>query len=978
MGTLPATSTGSALFADISGFTNLTEILSRNLGPRRGAEELTRLLNEVFGPITRAIHEHGGSVISFGGDSVTSWFDGDDGYRATAAALSLRSFIQVFRSQETGGPAGDIDIKVAVVSGQARRVRVGRPEYSYMDLLAGQVVEALSSEAELLQRGEVAVSREVAEALGFRAEIRTVSSAGHVRFLVDGLAEEPDPVISIDDYAIDEPTARDWLLPNVHEQLEQRLQGLMAELRDVVAVFVGFEGIDHVHDDDAGTSLDACVSWAQEVLGKYEGVVLQVLIDDKGCHLYAVFGASISHEDEARRAVIAALELTEPSPESGVNAEVRIGIASGMAYVGSYGGPSRMTYGAHGPVVSLAARIMQQTPPGEVHVTEEIAAEPSARVDFTLVGPGEFRGIDRAVTIHRATAVIGRGPADISRRLSDGGLVGRDRERGVVTSRLAQLHAGKGGTILIEGPAGIGKSRLLKDFVEQAELLGTSIITSSGEEIDQATAFYAWRPVLRQLFGDGIDAEEKLLEFVANDPWLDERRGLLAPMVSVGCRGLRPDCWDGVRAPWREHFASPHCDRPWRSPGLRSLRHRHRRCPLGRLGLVGNGGESGAGDPGVLLVIATRPFGEGSGRNAPVEYERLIEDEHTEHVVLTELEPTEVMQLVEQCLGVTSVPGPVVEMIIEQAEGHPYFSEEIAFALRDAGLLVIENGESRLASNVQDLRDVDFPNTVQDIIIGRFDRLSARQQSILKVASVIGREFSIDTLVEIYPVEMDAAEAVESLQGLATLDLMQEVVLDRSRYRFRHAITRDIAYGLLLFSQKTGLHRAVATSLEAAHTDDLDAVATTLAYHWRNSLSAESESGDVDKALDYLGRAGRTSLRNFAHREAIGFLTDAIDLATSGADGVGPSQEVPAQTLARMEQDLAEAYLGMGRVDRSADHFERSLQLHGYPVGSWQVRCRGEAPHGLSHAGAPSTVPIRCLGRTCRVEGRFDRGRDRL
>ena len=118
MGTLPATSTGSALFADISGFTNLTEILSRNLGPRRGAEELTRLLNEVFGPITRAIHEHGGSVISFGGDSVTSWFDGDDGYQATAAALSLRSFIQVFRSQEAGGPAGDIDIKVAVVSGQ--------------------------------------------------------------------------------------------------------------------------------------------------------------------------------------------------------------------------------------------------------------------------------------------------------------------------------------------------------------------------------------------------------------------------------------------------------------------------------------------------------------------------------------------------------------------------------------------------------------------------------------------------------------------------------------------------------------------------------------------------------------------------------------------------------------------------------------------------------------------------------------------
>ena len=849
-----------------------------------------------------------------------------------------------------------------------------------MDLLAGEVVEALSAEAELLQPGEVAVSRKVAEVLGFDAELRTLSIDGHVRYLVEGLATEPDRVIAIDDYAIDEVAAQEWLLPNVHEQVDQRLQGLMAELRDVVAVFVGFEGIDHVHDVDAGASLDACVSWAQEVLGKYEGVVLQVLIDDKGCHLYAVFGASISHEDEARRAVIAALELTEPSPESGVTSKVKVGIASGVAYVGSYGGPNRMTYGAHGPVVSLAARIMQQTPPGEVHVTGEIAADPSSRVDFVMVGQREFKGIDRAVTIHRASAVDGHGQADTSRRLSDGGLVGRDRERGVVASRLAQLHAGEGGTILIEGPAGIGKSRLLKDFVEQAELLGTTIISSTGEEIESATAFYAWRPVLRQLFGgEGTEAEEELLAFVARDPWMDERKGLLAPMVSAAVE-------DSVLIAGMESELRG-------ENTLRLLTAIVRGAPRASAPFVividdGHWVDSASWAmaeravreiPALLLVIATRPFGEGSGRNAPVEYERLVADEHTEHVVLTELEPAEVMQLVEQCLGVTSVPGPVVEMIIEQAEGHPYFSEEIAFALRDAGLLVIENGESRLAPNVRDLRDVDFPNTVQDIIIGRFDRLSARQQSILKVASVIGREFSVDTLVEIYPVEMDAAEAVESLQSLAVLDLMQEVVLDRSRYRFRHAITRDIAYGLLLFSQKTGLHRAVAISLEAEHADDLDAVATTLAYHWRNSLSTDSESGDVDKALYYLGAAGRTSLRNFAHREAIGFLTDAIDLATPGAaGGIGPSQEVPGADPGPAGTGPGRGLSGHGSgrsQRRPLRTFARAPRL---PGRSWQVRCRGEAPRCLGHAGSPSAVPVRCVGRPRRVEGGPDRGSHRL
>jgi class 3 adenylate cyclase/tetratricopeptide (TPR) repeat protein len=934
LGTLPATSAGAALFADISGFTHLTEVLSRNLGPRRGAEELSRLLNQVFGPTTTAIHEHGGSVISFGGDSVISWFAGDDGSQATAAALSLRSFIQVFREQEAGGPAGDIDIKVAVVHGTSRRVRVGRPEHAYMDLLAGEVVETLSSEAGLLQRGEVAVSRDVAEALGFRAELRTVTSEGRVRYLVDALVSEPDRVIAIDDYTIDQAVARQWLLPDVHERIEQRLQGLLAELRDVVAIFVGFEGIDHVNDDDAGAALDACVSWAQDVLAKYEGVVLQTLIDDKGCHLYAVFGASVSHEDEARRAVIAALELAEPSPESGVTTAVRVGIAKGMAYVGSYGGPNRMTYGAHGPVVSLAARIMQQTPSGMVYVTEQIATEPSPRVEFSMIGPTAFKGVDRAVTIYRANAVDDHGSSSTSRRLSEGGLVGRDTERGIVSARLAQLHAGQGGTILIEGTAGIGKSRLLRDFVEQAELLGTTVITTSGEEIEQATAFYAWRAVLRQLFGGvGIDAEGELLEFVASDPWLEERKGLLATMVSGGVEdsdliaGMEPELRgeNTLRLLTEVIRGAPRASAPfvividdghWVDSASWAMAERAVREV-----------------PSLLLVVATRPFGEGSGRYAPDEYQRMLESEQTEHVVLSELDPADVMQLVENCLGVKSIPGPVIEMIIEQAEGHPYFSEEIAFALRDAGLLVIENGESRLAPNVQNLRDVDFPNTVQDIIIGRFDRLSARQQSILKVASVIGREFSVDTLVEIYPADLDVAEAIESLRSLVVLDLVYEATLDRSRYRFRHAITRDIAYGLLLFSQKSELHRAVAASLERAHADDLDPVATTLAYHWRNSLSAESGSGDVDKALDYLGRAGRTSLRNFAHREAIGFLTDAIDLATPDGSDAGPSHAVPARTLARLEQDLAEAYLGMGRIDRSADHFERSLELHGYPVG---------------------------------------------
>jgi tetratricopeptide (TPR) repeat protein len=319
----------------------------------------------------------------------------------------------------------------------------------------------------------------------------------------------------------------------------------------------------------------------------------------------------------------------------------------------------------------------------------------------------------------------------------------------------------------------------------------------------------------------------------------------------------------------------------------------------------------------------------------------MLDDDSTTHIALGELESTDALELVEYSLGVTSLPGPVSELIVEQAGGHPYFSEEIGFALRDAGLLIIENGESRLAPEVHDLSEIDFPQSVQEVIKGRFDRLSVSEQTILKVASVIGREFDSETVAEVYPVDITASQVEDNLQAVVPLDLILPVVGDEGRYRFRHAITRDIAYGLLLYSQRHELHAAVARWMEAQHADDPDAVLAPLAYHSRNSLSPESTPEEVDRALDYLGRAGRKSLRSFAHREAIGFLNDAVAIASGEARGdlagVRAGTPVPDRVRARWAQDLAEAHLGMGRVDQSALHFEEALQLHGHPMGKGRL-----------------------------------------
>ena len=143
---LPDRVSGSALFADISGFTALTEALAAELGPQRGAEELTANLNRVFHAIIAELDAYGGDVIYFSGDAITCWIDGDDGMRAVACGLSMQETIAREGHVSTpGGTNVQLGMKVAVVVGQARRFVVGDPEIQLIDVLAGRLVDELAA-----------------------------------------------------------------------------------------------------------------------------------------------------------------------------------------------------------------------------------------------------------------------------------------------------------------------------------------------------------------------------------------------------------------------------------------------------------------------------------------------------------------------------------------------------------------------------------------------------------------------------------------------------------------------------------------------------------------------------------------------------------------------------------------------------------------------------------------------------------------
>src|SRR5215212_1647980 len=308
---LPTTAWGAALFADISGFTPLTEALVRELGPRRGAEELTRQLDLIFSDVIAEVDRYRGSVIGFAGDAITCWFDGDDGRRAVACALAIQQVMQQIGTLATpSGAVVTLAIKVAVTVGPVRRFQVGDPAVQRIDALGGTTLYRMADAEHQAQKGDVVVGAEVVTNLGALLSVREwrEDHESGERFAVVARLNGPvaaDPWAILPGDALAEEQVRPWLPAAIYQRLQAGQGQFLAELRPAVALFLRFAGLDFDGDESVGRKLDAFTRWAQRIISRYDGTLLQLSIGDKGSYFYAAFGALLAHEDDPSRAVAA-------------------------------------------------------------------------------------------------------------------------------------------------------------------------------------------------------------------------------------------------------------------------------------------------------------------------------------------------------------------------------------------------------------------------------------------------------------------------------------------------------------------------------------------------------------------------------------------------------------------------------------------------------------------------------------------------
>jgi predicted ATPase/class 3 adenylate cyclase len=861
--TLPERVHGAALFADISGFTALTEALAQELGSQRASEVLTGHLNRVFHAVIEELHRYGGDVIYFSGDALTCWLDGDDGSRAVASGIGMQDAIsREGKVMTPGGLSLQLELKVAIAVGPARRFVVGDPEIQLIDVLAGGLVDRIAAVEQLAEKGEVLAHESALAALGdqfVRGETRMSEEAGTVS-VVRGAAHaaphqtqrQAQPQA---DSELPAELARQWLLAPVYDRLTAGRGEFLAELRPAYPVFLSFTGIDYDADASAGEKLDEFVRAAQHVLASYGGNLLQVTLGDKGAYLYGVFGTPLAHEDDAARACAAALEL-QALEHSTAAREIRIGITYGRLHSGTHGHAKRRTFCCLGDAVNLAARLMSKAPSGGVYISDLVQRRLADGFTWAQLEPLTLKGKAAPVTAYALIGASSRRSRRVERYQLP--LVGRTQEIGVLDARLQEAVRGKGRIVGLSAEAGMGKSRLVAEFIRTTRRRGVRVAVGECQSFGTNAGYVVWHEIWRALFGldEGLPADEQIAALeralgeidaalVPRVPLLDAVLGLPIPdteltdafdpqLRKTSLENLLADC---LRAKARrEPFVLVLEDCHWLDPLSRDL-----------LGVIARTIAAAA----VLLVVVYRPEAALPQDGALGTLRGL---EEIELALLDELQMSAVVEAkLSQLVGESGkASASLRDLVVSRAQGNPFYAEE---------LLNYVHGQGVDLSDRRALSALELPESLHSLVLSRIDTLPEAPRTTLKVASVLGRTFRAPMLPGVYPEIGGIDDVRANLQALRRVDL---VIPDREAdesFLMKHAVTQEVAYESLPYALRATLHGQVGAYLER-QTDATERRLDLLAHHYWHSA-------EEPKKRRYLRLAAEQAQASYANAAAI-------------------------------------------------------------------------------------------------------------
>ena len=658
---------------------------------------------------------------------------------------------------------------------------------------------------------------------------------------------------------------------------------------------------------------------------RYEGTLARLM----GDAVLAFFGAPIAHEDDSERAIHAALEIVHGAGlyaaklerEQGIQGfNVRAGINTGLVVVGEVGSDLRVEYTAMGDAVNLAARMEQSAPPGGILITHDTYRHVRGVFDVLPQEPLHVKGKSEPIQTYlvqgakaRAFRVGLRGIEGIETRM-----VGREAELLVLQNNyLDALDEAETHVVTVVGDAGVGKSRLLDEFLDWAEVQPEAFYYFKGQAsaVSQAVPFSLWRDLLAYRFQilDSDPATTVLRKFREGMAGVleAEKGDLVGQLVGFDLAAAGSEAVQAL-------LGSPNFGQLARAYMLQYFR-----------GLLGQGpavilledlqwaddssldlvAEVVAGIPEapLLIVAAARPalFEQrpnwGEGQEA---YKRL------------EVEPLSrraSRDLVEEILRkAVQVPGELRDLIVEAADGNPYYVEELVKMLIEDGVIV--RGEPLWQVEVERLAEVRVPPTLTAVLQARLDALPQEEKAVLQRAAVVGRLFWDSVVGELAGDAEECIEVAPLLGALRERELVfqreQSAFADAREYIFKHTILRDVTYETVLLKLRRRYHGQVARWLEAHAGERLGEYLGMIAGHYELA-------GEPVKAAEYLRRSGQEAHRTSADRDARAAFERALRLLPPELEG----------ERALVAVELGQVLVRLGELVTAGVQFEEGLAL---------------------------------------------------
>jgi predicted ATPase/class 3 adenylate cyclase len=898
------------MFIDLTDFTPLTEQMMQK--DKDGAEQLSVLLNGIFGPLVGLVYKYGGFVPYFAGDAFTGIFP------IQKDSIEVPDFIQVaneMRDLVRGLPPVEqfrVGVKLGLSEGNVEWGIVGGNSLNFY--FKGEAIDGSSNAQKKASEQEIITDSSILRSIPKEIKLIPVERTNSY-YKLDRI---PRTGISLQPRTVGEQPSDEIARQFLHNSiLNHELAG---EFRYVVSAFLSFEGISSYEE------MNDFVSLVLDNFEGYGGYFKEVDFGDKGGVLVGFFGAPITFENLEERALECVCTIVESVKTFPAfkNTQIKAGLTAGKAFTGVVGGQARSQYAVVGNRVNLAARLMVRADWGEILVDDVLSK--NSVFNFKNKGLQQYKGLKDPIPTYILKGKILKNVL----HSFEGPMIGRQQELDTMFSFSSPaLSDERAAVMAVWGEGGMGKSRLVYEFkkrltkhhdVEWYTLRANQILQKPFEPFYQFLKdFFEQDPENSLEENEKAFEKEYLLlkescEVVKIQPELlrelERTKSIFSGILSLPSKGT---LWDQLDAKARyentigaiinllsvEASLKPIVleieDAQNLDENSRALLQQFaRKLPnLPILVLV----------VGRLADDGTEPliFGTTLDKKLPIK-----------EITLQSFEAEEVKNKVESLLE-DKVSDSLVEFFGRISNGNPFYLDQILQYFLESKILKKENGQWVVPD-----KEVKVSNSIQAILMARIDRLSNLVKETVKTAAVIGREFEVPVLSEVL-------RKTDLLENKVHGDLVKEQIktaemvkiwraINELRYIFRHSLLREALYDMQLRTHLKKLHKLIGESIEKVYKGRLEEHYLDLAFHYR-------QANVTNKAILYLNKAASQAKANYQNQQALELYDQVLQLYVKSKNEEAAVKVLLKkagvfETIGQWDQGLECLYDGLERAER--------------------------------------------------------------